>query len=90
MYNSKFESEDSWGLLDVEKRLDFFVLRRSIMLEQRYVDFVRFIDGALGIWTNRWGDAPLHTLAIKLFGWKTKHYSEFGYTHYYGRDVGKL
>ncbi|KAF8544835.1 nucleotide-diphospho-sugar transferase [Trichophaea hybrida] len=47
---------------------------------QKYFDY---LDSKGGFFYERWGDAPVHSLALALFLPRTKihHFSDFGYNH---------
>jgi hypothetical protein len=61
---------------------NFFIARREIFLRPGYQHFIAYLDALKGFWTDRWGDAPVHTSAAALFGWKRFHFTtEFGYCH---------
>ncbi|KAL5392314.1 hypothetical protein DPSP01_000828 [Paraphaeosphaeria sporulosa] len=64
-----------WSNFEIA-RLDFF---RS----KEYNDFFEMIDRSGGFWNERWGDAPIHSLAAgALLGPKDLHYfRDFGYRH---------
>jgi len=34
--------------------------------QEAYLDFFRHIDESMGIYMHRWGDAPIHLLAVAL------------------------
>ncbi|MCJ1309101.1 hypothetical protein MMC25_002756 [Agyrium rufum] len=50
---------------------------------REYRDFFEMLDRAGGIYYERWGDAPIHSLAAALLlqPEQTHHFSDFGYTH---------
>ncbi|KAK0279986.1 O-glycoside alpha-1,2-mannosyltransferase 4 [Friedmanniomyces endolithicus] len=64
-----------WSNFEIAK-LDFF---RS----QEYEDFFNMMDRSGGFWTERWGDAPIHSLAAgALLAPSDIHYfRDFGYRH---------
>lgn len=64
-----------WSNFEIA-RLDFF---RS----KEYNDFFEMMDRSGGFWNERWGDAPIHSLAAgALLGPKDLHYfRDFGYRH---------
>ncbi|KAK3115480.1 O-glycoside alpha-1,2-mannosyltransferase 4 [Teratosphaeriaceae sp. CCFEE 6253] len=64
-----------WSNFEIA-RLDFF---RS----QEYEDFFNMMDRSGGFWTERWGDAPIHSLAAgALLAPSDIHYfRDFGYRH---------
>jgi mannosyltransferase len=64
-----------WSNFEIA-RLDFF---RS----KEYNDFFEMMDRSGGFWNERWGDAPIHSLAAgALLGPKDVHYfRDFGYRH---------
>ncbi|KAK4131554.1 glycosyltransferase family 15 protein [Trichocladium antarcticum] len=64
-----------WSNFEIA-RLDFF---RS----KAYTDFFRMMDRSGGFWMERWGDAPIHSLAAgALLATRDIHYfRDFGYRH---------
>lgn len=64
-----------WSNFEIA-RLDFF---RS----KEYEDFFQMMDRSGGFWMERWGDAPIHSLAAgALLGPGDIHYfRDFGYRH---------
>jgi len=46
-------------------------------------EFINSVDGSLGIWRHRWGDAPLRGMAISLFLAPSElmHFRELSYAH---------
>lgn len=64
-----------WSNFEIA-RLDFF---RS----KEYNDFFEMMDRSGGFWMERWGDAPIHSLAAgALLGPRDIHYfRDFGYRH---------
>lgn len=57
-------------------RLDFF---RS----QEYTDFFKYLDRAGGFFYERWGDAPVHSIALGLMTDKSRihFFRDIGYNH---------
>ncbi|EPX75354.1 mannosyltransferase complex subunit [Schizosaccharomyces octosporus yFS286] len=59
-----------------------------------YEDFFQKMDRTGGFWTERWGDAPFHSLAAGLFLKETEvhYFRDFGYRHsdiyHCGQDLG--
>ncbi|KAL2272018.1 hypothetical protein VTJ83DRAFT_1389 [Remersonia thermophila] len=64
-----------WSNFEIA-RLDFF---RS----KEYEDFFQMMDRSGGFWMERWGDAPIHSLAAgALLATRDIHYfRDFGYRH---------
>lgn len=62
---------------------NFFAARKELFLDIKYQHFMSHIDSLEGIWTKRWGDAPIHTSAAALFGWNSYRFTsdQFGYCH---------
>lgn len=48
-----------------------------------YRDYFNFLDRTGGFFYERWGDAPIHSIAVALFEDKSKihYFKEIGYTH---------
>ncbi|KAK3994229.1 putative mannosyltransferase KTR5 [Cladorrhinum sp. PSN332] len=75
MEGEKYNMCHFWSNFEIA-RLDFF---RS----QEYEDFFQMMDRSGGFWMERWGDAPIHSLAAgALLSPKDIHYfRDFGYRH---------
>lgn len=75
MESEKYNMCHFWSNFEIA-RLDFF---RS----KPYEDFFQMMDKSGGFWTERWGDAPIHSLAAgALLGPADIHYfRDFGYRH---------
>lgn len=50
---------------------------------KEYRDFFQFLDEDGGFYHERWGDAPIHSLAAALFlrPDQVHHFADFGYVH---------
>ena len=46
---------------------NFFITKPSFWLRDKVQDYLRATDRSGGIYKYRWGDAPIHTLATKMF-----------------------
>ncbi|KAF3930587.1 hypothetical protein ABW19_dt0204547 [Dactylella cylindrospora] len=75
MEGEKYNMCHFWSNFEIA-RLDFF---RS----KEYEDFFQMMDKSGGFWTERWGDAPIHSVAAgALLDVKDVHYfRDFGYRH---------
>lgn len=75
MEGEKYNMCHFWSNFEIA-RLDWF---RS----KEYQDFFEMMDRSGGFWMERWGDAPIHSLAAGvLLGVKDVHYfRDFGYRH---------
>ncbi|EGO57303.1 glycosyltransferase family 15 protein [Neurospora crassa] len=75
MEGEKYNMCHFWSNFEIA-RLDFF---RS----KAYEDFFQMMDHSGGFWMERWGDAPIHSLAAgALLGPRDIHYfRDFGYRH---------
>ncbi|KAM0321409.1 hypothetical protein ACHAQA_010125 [Verticillium albo-atrum] len=62
---------------------NFEIARLSWFRSQEYEDFFQTMDRSGGFWMERWGDAPIHSLAAgALLGPADIHYfRDFGYRH---------
>ncbi|KAK4963582.1 O-glycoside alpha-1,2-mannosyltransferase 4 [Elasticomyces elasticus] len=62
---------------------NFEIARLSFFRSQEYEDFFNMMDRSGGFWTERWGDAPIHSLAAgALLSPSDIHYfRDFGYRH---------
>ncbi|RAO69900.1 uncharacterized protein BHQ10_005912 [Talaromyces amestolkiae] len=75
MEGEKYNMCHFWSNFEIA-RLDFF---RS----KEYEDFFEMMDRSGGFWMERWGDAPIHSLAAgALLAPRDIHYfRDFGYRH---------
>ncbi|KAL2127313.1 hypothetical protein VTI74DRAFT_10934 [Chaetomium olivicolor] len=75
MEGEKYNMCHFWSNFEIA-RLDFF---RS----KAYNDFFQMMDRSGGFWMERWGDAPIHSLAAgALLATRDIHYfRDFGYRH---------
>ncbi|KAL8308505.1 hypothetical protein RB593_006703 [Gaeumannomyces tritici] len=62
---------------------NFEIARLSWFRSQEYEDFFEMMDRSGGFWMERWGDAPIHSLAAgALLAPRDIHYfRDFGYRH---------
>ncbi|RYO86378.1 hypothetical protein DL766_001035 [Monosporascus sp. MC13-8B] len=62
---------------------NFEIAKLSWFRSKEYEDFFEMMDRSGGFWMERWGDAPIHSLAAGiLLGVKDIHYfRDFGYRH---------
>lgn len=74
-------SGDSWNLCHFWSNFEIANLR--FFRSKEYQDFFDFLDQSGGFYYERWGDAPVHTLALALFTQpENVHYFEdIGYKH---------
>lgn len=81
-WNLKLEWRDESSL---DKQLvfynNFFVARRSIFTDERFANYMRYLDSLGGIWTRRWGDHAIQTAAAAILDWKVVKIFDFGYRH---------
>ncbi|KAK0646829.1 alpha-mannosyltransferase [Cercophora newfieldiana] len=75
MEGEKYNMCHFWSNFEIA-RLDFF---RS----KEYEDFFQMMDHSGGFWMERWGDAPIHSLAagILLSPRQIHYFRDFGYRH---------
>ncbi|KAB5518038.1 alpha-mannosyltransferase [Coniochaeta sp. 2T2.1] len=75
MEGEKYNMCHFWSNFEIA-RLDFF---RS----KEYEDFFQMMDKSGGFWMERWGDAPIHSLAtgILLAPRDIHYFRDFGYRH---------
>lgn len=73
--NGNYNGCHFWSNFEIA---DFDFFRSEV-----YTNYVNYLDRAGGFYYERWGDAPVHSLAVALFADKSKiHYFEaIGYTH---------
>ncbi|KAK3339749.1 nucleotide-diphospho-sugar transferase [Lasiosphaeria hispida] len=62
---------------------NFEIARLSFFRSKEYEDFFQMMDHSGGFWMERWGDAPIHSLAAgALLAPRDIHYfRDFGYRH---------
>lgn len=62
---------------------NFEIARLSFFRSKEYEDFFEMMDRSGGFWMERWGDAPIHSLAAgALLSPRDIHYfRDFGYRH---------
>ncbi|KAI5845551.1 nucleotide-diphospho-sugar transferase [Tricharina praecox] len=62
---------------------NFEIARFDFYRSKQYTDFFETLDRSGGFWTERWGDAPVHSLAAGVFlGPADLHYfRDIGYRH---------
>ncbi|MCQ4333131.1 hypothetical protein KM295_06460 [Natronomonas sp. F2-12] len=62
---------------------NFFITKTSFWFRDNVQDYLRAIDQSGGIYKYRWGDAPIHTLATKMFmeSDKIHEFEDIKYTH---------
>src|SRR6218665_2187939 len=62
---------------------NFEISRLSLWFSADYQNYIQYIDGLGGIYYNRWGDAPIKSLAVSMFvPWnQTYHFKDIGYRH---------
>ena len=71
---------------------NFEVSSMKLWMSREYQDYIRMIDDAGGIYYNRWGDAPIKSIAVSMFVPlnKTHCFRDFQYSHQYktsGREL---
>lgn len=62
---------------------NFEIADMDFFRSQEYRDFFQFLDEDGGFYYERWGDAPIHSLAAALLlrPDQVHHFSDFGYVH---------
>lgn len=62
---------------------NFEISSTKIWFSQAYKDYIEYLDQLGGIYYHRWGDAPIHGIAVSLFLHKnqTHQFSDIGYKH---------
>ncbi|KAK9478473.1 nucleotide-diphospho-sugar transferase [Lipomyces japonicus] len=75
MNGEKYNLCHFWSNFEIAN-LDFF---RS----KKYNDFFEFLDRSGGFWNERWGDAPVHSLAAGIFlaPSEVHYFRDIGYRH---------
>ncbi|KAK7208028.1 putative alpha-1,2-mannosyltransferase [Myxozyma melibiosi] len=75
MNGEKYNLCHFWSNFEIAK-LDFF---RS----KEYEDFFQYLDRSGGFWNERWGDAPVHSLAAGIFlaPEQVHYFRDIGYRH---------
>ena len=62
---------------------NFEISHISIWKHSKWIEFINSIGSTGGIYTKRWGDAPIHTLGISLILNKSEvhRFIDIGYRH---------
>lgn len=62
---------------------NFEIARVDFFRSERYTSFFNALDKTGGFWTERWGDAPVHTLgaALLLEAEEVHYFRDIGYQH---------
>ncbi|OLY81892.1 Glycolipid 2-alpha-mannosyltransferase [Smittium mucronatum] len=62
---------------------NFEIVNLSFYRSKQYEDYFKFLDRAGGFFYERWGDAPVHTLAVTMFLRKDQvhYFGDIGYYH---------
>lgn len=79
--HSRDAAGDSWNFCHFWS--NFEIANLNFFRSQEYRDFFDFLDLSGGFYHERWGDAPVHSLALALFTQpENLHYFEdIGYRH---------
>lgn len=74
-FDGKYNSCHYWSNFEIGS-LNFF---RS----EKYLKYFEYLDQAGGFFYERWGDAPVHSIAISMFLPQSKihHFEDIGYYH---------
>ena len=62
---------------------NFEIASFNFFRSEKYISYFDFLDQKGGFFYERWGDAPVHTLALAMFAPSSKihHFSDIGYFH---------
>ncbi|ODV88423.1 glycosyltransferase family 15 protein [Tortispora caseinolytica NRRL Y-17796] len=62
---------------------NFEIADMDFYRSEAYQKYFEYLDAALGFFYERWGDAPIHTIAASLFLTTDEihHFDDIGYTH---------
>ncbi|THU84115.1 glycosyltransferase family 15 protein [Dendrothele bispora CBS 962.96] len=62
---------------------NFEIADMDFWRSEAYMDYFDYLDKKGGFYYERWGDAPVHSLAAALFlpKWKIQFFDEIGYEH---------
>ncbi|OMH79349.1 Glycolipid 2-alpha-mannosyltransferase, partial [Zancudomyces culisetae] len=79
----KYVSEDGKKYNGCHFWTNFEIADLSFYRSKKYEDFFDFLDREGGFFYERWGDAPVHTIAAAMFLKKEQvhHFSDVGYYH---------
>ncbi len=58
----------------------------TMTVQEAYLDYFRHIDESMGIYMHRWGDAPIHLLAVSLLLVSACMHVCYAYIHIYMAD----
>jgi mannosyltransferase len=80
-FPNRDSSGDLWNTCHLWS--NFEIADLDFYRSQEYRDMFRFLDEDGGFYHERWGDAPVHSLAAGLFlkPEEIHHFSDFGYVH---------
>lgn len=79
--HSRDEAGDVWNYCHYWS--NFEVADLSFFRSSEYRNFFRFLDGKGGFYYERWGDAPVHSLAVAMLlkPEEVHHFADVGYVH---------
>jgi hypothetical protein len=62
---------------------NFQISNTEMWMSEKYKNYINYIDKFGGPLYHRWGDAPIHGIAVSLFLHKnqTHHFKDIGYQH---------
>ncbi|OMJ14954.1 putative mannosyltransferase KTR3 [Smittium culicis] len=62
---------------------NFEIVKLDFYRSKEYMDYFNFLDKSGGFFYERWGDAPVHTIAVAMFLEKSQvhYFSDVGYYH---------
>ncbi|KAI5779249.1 nucleotide-diphospho-sugar transferase [Geopyxis carbonaria] len=62
---------------------NFEIADLNFFRSEAYQKYFEYLDNTGGFFYERWGDAPVHSIALSLFLPRSKihHFSDFGYNH---------
>ncbi|UZJ56747.1 hypothetical protein CBS101457_006067 [Exobasidium rhododendri] len=74
-------AESEWNMCHFWSNFEIADLR--FWRSKEYMEYFNYLDKAGGFFYERWGDAPIHSLAAALFLDKAKlhHFDDIGYSH---------
>ena len=68
----KFYFDKKFKYIFFVKRSNFEIARIDFFTSPQYQEFFNYLDHLGGFFYERWGDAPVHSLALSLFAPKEK------------------
>lgn len=76
------DKEIADGIIDRMFFNNVFATVLDYWTQESVIDFFRAVDKSHGIYVHRWGDAPIQTAAVRLFGGRARQLPQLHYAHF--------